>query len=75
MIFLTNNSVFGKNLKYIRESSGFTPFYMAKLLNITEEELQNLESGQCVNVDDLVVRILRDLLDDETADLIEKQYP
>ena len=75
MIFLTNNSIFGENLKYIRESNGFTPFYMAKLLNITEEKLRSIESGSCMEIDGLIVKILLNLLEDETADLFEKIYP
>ena len=75
MIFLTNNSIFGENLKYIRESNGFTPFYMAKLLNMTEEKLQQIESGVCMEIDGLTVQILLNLVEDKTADLFEKIYP
>lgn len=75
MTFLTNNSIFGKNLKYIREINGFNTFYMAKLLNIPEDDLCRLESGHCMNVDYIVIRILQDLVEDEKADLVEKIYP
>ena len=75
MIIVTNNSIFGENLKYIRESNGFTSWYMAKLLNITEEKLQQTESGACLEIDGLIVQILLNMLDDETADLFEKIYP
>ena len=27
MTFVTNNAIFGQNLKYIRESNSFSPFY------------------------------------------------
>ena len=75
MKVLTNNTVFGKNLTYIRESNGFTVQYMAKLLNMTEEKLHQLESGQYMDIDCLTVKILLNLLEDETADLFEKLYP
>ena len=71
MTYVTNNSIFGENLKYIRESNGFTPFYMAKLLNITEEMLQQIESGVYMEIDNLTLKILLNLLEDETADLFE----
>ena len=75
MTYVTNNSIFGENLKYIRESNGFTSFYMAKLLNITEEKLQQIESGVYMEIDNLTLKILLNLLEDETADLFEKIYP
>ena len=71
MTYVTNNSIFGENLKYIRESNGFTSFYMAKLLNITEEKLQQIESGVYMEIDNLTLKILLNLLEDETADLFE----
>ena len=74
MKVLTNNVIFGKNLTYIRQSNGFTVQYMAKLLNITEEQLYQLESGQYMDIDGLTVKILLNLLEDETADLFEKSY-
>ena len=46
MIIVTNNSIFGENLKFIRERNGFTPWYMAKLLNVSEERLHQLETGE-----------------------------
>ena len=73
MPFVTNNSIFGENLKYIRESNGFSSFYMAKLLNITEEKLHRMEIGQDREIDSLTVQILLNLLEDETADLFEKR--
>lgn len=75
MKVLTNNSIFGKNLKYIRECNGFTPKYMAKLLNITEENLAKMETGQHMDIDGLTVQILLNLLEDERADLFETIYP
>ena len=75
MKVLTNNSIFGKNLKYIREYNGFTPKYMAKLLNITEENLAKMETGQHMDIDGLTVQILLNLLEDEMADLFETIYP
>ena len=71
MTFVTNNAIFGENLKSIRESNGFSPFYMAKLLNIPEETLKNIENGQHSQIDGLSLKILLNLLEDETADLIE----
>lgn len=73
MTFVTNNAIFGQNLKYIRESNSFSPFYMAKLLNITEERLHRIEAGQDIEIDNLTVRILLNLLEEETADLFEKR--
>ena len=73
MTFATNNAIFGQNLKYIRESNSFSPFYMAKLLNITEERLHRIEAGQDIEIDNLTVRILLNLLEEETADLFEKR--
>ena len=73
MTFVTNNAIFGQNLKYIRESNSFSPFYMAKLLNITEERLHRIEAGQDIEIDNLTVRILLNLLEEETADLFEKK--
>ena len=71
MTFVTNNAIFGENLKSIRESNGFSPFYMAKLLNIPEETLKNIENGQHSQIDGLSLKILLNLLEDETADLFE----
>ena len=71
MTFVTNNAIFGENLKSIRESNGFSPFYMAKLLNIPEETLKNIENGQHSQIDGLSQNILLNLLEDETADLFE----
>ena len=73
MTFVTNNAIFGQNLKYIRESNSFSPFYMAKLLNITEERLHRIEAGRDIEIDNLTVRILLNLLEEETADLFEKR--
>ena len=73
MTYVTNNSIFGENLKYIRESNGFTSFNMAKLLNITEEKLQQIESGFYMEIDNLTLKILLNLLEDETADLFENR--
>ena len=75
MTFVTNNSIFGENLKYIRESNGFTEKYMAKLLNIPEEALKDIESGKNMEINNLTLKILLNLLEDETADLFEKIYP
>ena len=75
MKVLTNNDIFGKNLKYIREYNGFTPKYMAKILNITEEKLHLMEIGQDMEIDHLTVEILRNLLEEEGADLFERIYP
>ena len=72
MIYVTNDSVFGENLKYIRESNGFSHFYMAKLLNIPEETLKDIESGKHMEINDLTIKILLNLLEDETAELFEK---
>ena len=71
MTFVTNNAIFGENLKSIRESNGFSPFYMAKLLKIPEETLKNIENGQHSQIDGLSLKILLNLLEDETADLFE----
>ena len=71
MTFVTNNAIFGENLKSIRESNGFSPFYMEKLLNIPEETLKNIENGQHSQIDGLSLKILLNLLEDETADLFE----
>ena len=46
---------------------------MAKLLNITEERLHRMEAGQDIEIDNLTVRILLNLLEEETADLFEKR--
>ena len=75
MTFVTNNSIFGENLKYIRESNGFTEKYMSKLLNIPEEVLKDIESGKNMEINNLTLKILLNLLEDETADLFEKIYP
>ena len=75
MTIVTNNSVFGENLKYIRESSGFSFWYIAKLLNITEQKLNHLETGECMEIDALILRILQNLLEekrDKMADLVDK---
>ena len=73
MIIITNNSVFGENLKFIRESNGFSSWYMAKLLNITEQRLTQLETGECMEIDDLILRILQNLLEDKSINLIEEK--
>ena len=73
MTFVTNNSIFGENLKYIRESNGFTEKYMAKLLNIPEEALKDIESGKHMEINNLTLKILLNLLEDETADLFENR--
>ena len=75
MKVLTNNDIFGKNLKYIREYNGFTPKYMEKILNITEEKLHRMEIGQDMEIDHLTVEILRNLLEEKGADLFETIYP
>lgn len=75
MIFVTNNSVFGKNLKSIRESNGFSTFHMAKLLNLPEETLNDIESGKHMEISGLTLRILLNLLEDETQDLFENHIP
>jgi len=72
MIFVTNNSFFGENLKCIREDSGFTSWYMAKLLNISEERLHQLETGEYTEIDGLIIRILQNLLEDESVNLLEE---
>ena len=75
MVYITNDPIFGENLKYIRESNGFTPFYMAKLLNITEERLHQLENGQYREIDSLITRILKNMMEDENLDLFSKLKP
>ena len=73
MIIVINNDIFGKNLKYIRESNGFSSWYMAKLLNITEQRLTQLETGECMEFDDLILRILQNLLEDKSVNLMEEK--
>ena len=73
MIIVTNNCVFGENLKFIRESNGFSSWYMAKLLNITEQRLTQLETGECMEFDDLILRILQNLLEDKSINLMEEK--
>lgn len=73
MVYIINDTIFGENLKYIRERNGFSPFYMAKLLNITEERLHQLENGQYKEVDSLITRILQNLLGDECINLMEEK--
>ena len=73
MIIITNNSVLGENLKFIRESNGFSSWYMAKLLNITEQRLTQLETGECMEFDDLILRILQNLLEDKSINLMEEK--
>ena len=73
MIIVTNNCVFGENLKFIRESNGFSSWYMAKLLNITEQRLTQLETGECMEIDDLILRILQNLLEDKSINLMEEK--
>ena len=73
MIIVNNNCVFGENLKFIRESNGFSSWYMAKLLNITEQRLTQLETGECMEIDDLILRILQNLLEDESINLMEEK--
>ena len=70
MIIITNNCVFGENLKFIRESNGFSSWYMAKLLNVTEQRLMQLETGECMEIDDLILRILQNLLEDKSINLM-----
>lgn len=74
MIIVTNDTVLGKNLKFLRESRGLSREEMAELIHMETDKLRDLEEGECFDIAYSSLKVIYDCFDGDMDQLFDELF-
>ena len=72
MIFVTNDSVMGNNIRRLRQQEHMTREEFAKRLGITVSALQAIEDGETLEIEAWILNQICDFFSTDVQTLVEK---
>ena len=72
MIFVTNDDVMGKNIRFLRQRQGLYPEKFAEIVGMDPDDLFAIEEGLLMDIDAQVLLNISNFFHMETQCIVEK---
>ena len=72
MVFLNNDDVMGRNIRYLRQREHISPEDFARRLGITASALSTIETGENREIEDWLLDQICDFFSTDFQTLVEK---
>ena len=72
MIFVNNDDVMGKNIRFLRQRAGLSPAELAAQVGLEESTLSAIERGTCMEIDAGALQNICCIFHTDVQTLVEK---
>ena len=73
MIFVNNDDVMGKNIRYLRQRENITLEEFAQRIGLSVSALNAIETGECREIKGWVLNLICDYFSTDIQTLVEKK--